>query len=179
MESGLLNRSKMLLLTPLRFSTREVHSENFLFWIMILLTEISLQVKHKTVQVGGCLFHPSPPHPQFQCWRFFVFFSFQGALLVNNFASPTQRFFQHWNWGVWGAAAGIGNARGCTIHRVASLTGFRFTCELIFVTCLSGVIFPIFLALCFGMLTLILERGRSVFDRFSLSIPCLVQAVGV
>ena len=46
------------------------------------------------------------------------------------------------------------------LFSVPWLTGSHFTCELISVTCLSGAIFPIFLVLCFGMLTLILERGR-------------------
>ena len=58
---------------------------------------------------------------------------------------------------------------------MASPIGFHVACELISVACLSGTIFPIFLVLWFGVLTLILERGRSVFDRFSWSVPCLVR----
>ena len=64
---------------------------------------------------------------------------------------------------------------GAARPTVASPIGFHVTCELISVACLSGTIFPIFLVLWFGVLTRILERGRSVFDRFSLSVPCLVR----
>ena len=48
------------------------------------------------------------------------------------------------------------------LFSVLWLIGFHFTCELISVACLRWTIFLIFVVLCFGQLTRILERAFAV-----------------
>ena len=102
-----------------------------------------------------------------------MFFDFLSEGLFAEIISqvPHRDIFNIEIRGVGGRAASTGNARGCTIHR-----GFAYwlSCHLrTYFRCLSEWDhFSDFFGI---VIWRILERGRSVFDGFSLSVPCLVR----